>query len=174
VLMHDTMKEGDVLRVSHPMGDFFLNSTDEADAPLVLISGGIGETPLMSMLDSIVGNHSDRPVTWIHGARTANVRAFHEHINEIKTKKDNLQVSLFNDHPETHEVKGVDYDHIGFVDLSKLDKEKTLFLNDQRTQFYICGPVPFMVLMEKDLAAKGVPAARIHVERFGTGGVPRA
>jgi nitric oxide dioxygenase len=172
--MHDTMKEGDTLRVSHPAGDFFLSPSQAPDTPLVLISGGIGLTPLMSILNSLVTKQCTRPISWIHGARCKNVRAFGEHIQKVKASNENVQVTLFNDQPGADEVEGKDYDYAGFVDLEKLDKQKVLFLDNEKTQYWCVGPVPFMVGMERALAAKGVPSSRIHVERFGTGGVPAA
>jgi nitric oxide dioxygenase len=171
--MHDTLKEGDVISVSHPRGDFFLNPTQDEDIPLVLISGGVGLTPLLSMLNSLVTKNSSRPVTWIHGARSKNVRAFCEHIKNVEASSKNVKVVLFHENPAEGEVEGEDYHHGGFVDLKKLD-QSMLFLGDQRTQYFAVGPVPFMVGVEKSLDTLGVPSSRINVERFGVGGVPAA
>jgi nitric oxide dioxygenase len=171
--MHDTLKEDDVISVSHPRGDFFLNPSHDEDTPLVLISGGVGLTPLLSMLNSLVTKNSNRPVTWIHGARSKNERAFTEHIKKVEASSENVKVVLFNAEPSEGEVHGEDYHHGGYVDLNKLD-QSILFLGDQRTQYYAVGPVPFMVGMEKSLDVLGVPASRVNVERFGVGGVPAA
>jgi len=71
---------------------------------------------------------------------------------------------------EEADVKGVHYHHQGFVDLSKLDKKTQLFSDNPKTQYYVCGPKVFMKGIEKSLKAEGIPAERIHMELFGTGG----
>jgi nitric oxide dioxygenase len=77
---------------------------------------------------------------------------------------------LFTSHPSSTDKEGEDYTFVGRVDLNKLDSED-LFLDDKTTEYYICGPEKFMTDMESSLKAKGVPAARIKMELFGTGGV---
>jgi len=171
-LMHDTKDEGDIIRVSHPVGDFFLQTESNPDAPLVLLSGGVGLTPLMAMLSSLIAQKSSRPVSWIHGARSASARAFTDQIRTLAQSRDDLQVTLFEDHPEEHEIPGRDYNFSGVVDLKQLDDEKTLFLHDTRAQYYICGPPRFMSKMESDLIERGVDTGRLHMEKFGTGGIP--
>jgi len=174
-IMHDEMKEGDVVRVSHPMGDFFLDpkNADER-APLVLLSAGVGLTGLTSILNSLVSRHSTQQISWVHGARSADVRAFVKPIKDIQRSRDNVKVVLFNSKTAEGDVKGVDFHHEGRIDLKALDPTAELFVNDDRTQYYVCGPTQFMTDMEDALKALGVDAGRIHMELYGTGGVPRA
>ena len=171
-IMHDTKTVGDVVRVSHPFGDFSLNPDANEKTPLVLLSGGVGLTPFVSMLNTLVQRNAVRPITWIHGARSAQVRAFTEHVKSVAQAHKNLKVTLFEDHPEEGEVEGKEFDKRGVVDIDQVDSG-SLFLGDQSAQYYICGPEGFMNKTEKDLIAKGVDPSRIYVEKFGTGGVQR-
>jgi nitric oxide dioxygenase len=155
-LVHDTKNEGDIIQVSHPFGDFFVDPAKDPETPLVLMSGGVGLTCLTSILNSLVARHSTRPISWVHAARTAAVRAFAPQLKEAEAANSNIHSVLTE----------------GILDLAKLDKEKDLFVSDARTQYYVCGPTAFMLAMEKTLKEYGVDASRIHMELFGTGGVP--
>ena len=172
-MMHDMKKEGDIVRVSHPMGDFFLNpKTEDDEGPVVLLSAGVGLTCLMSILNTLIALHSNRQISWIYGARSTDARAFGKHIKEIRRTHDNMNIVLFNAKPTDRDVKGIDYHHEGRIDVDKLNKENDLFLADKGTQYYVCGPTQFMVNMGSVLRGHGVDASRIHMEKFGTGGVP--
>lgn len=174
-IMHDMKNEGDIVRVSHPMGDFFLDpDVAEGNTPLVLLSGGVGLTCLTSILNTLVAHKSQKPISWIHGAHSTEVRAFTKQIKDIQRSRDNVKAILFNANPTDGDVKGKDFHHEGRVDLKKLDKEVDLFVEDIKAQYYVCGPTQFMLNMEDALQASGVDASRIHMELFGTGGVPRA
>lgn len=174
-IMHDLKNVGDTVRVSHPQGDFFLDHTHAAeDWPIVLVSGGVGLTALTSMLNSLVARHSTRPISWIHAARSNDVRAFGHHLRQIQQTSDNVQAVFFDARPSPDLVLGKDYDYAGKLDLSRLDKENELFVWDPRTQYYICGPTGFMLDTEKSLVDLGIGKERIKMELFGTGGVPRA
>ncbi|RHZ56155.1 uncharacterized protein CDV56_106463 [Aspergillus thermomutatus] len=172
-ILHDVTKEGDLVEVSHPCGDFFLSST-EASHPVVLLSAGVGVTPLMSILNTITDSaSSQRKIHFVHGSRSSQARAFKDHVQALEKKFPNLQVTFFTSAPSDHDQPGVDYHHMGRIDLEKLDPSADLHLNDPRTEFYICGPESFMTQMEDSLKARGVGDDRIKMELFGTGGVPR-
>ena len=165
---------GDIVRVSHPMGDFFVDPANQnIDHPLVLLSAGVGLTSLMSILNTLSAQPEKRQISWIHGARSSSVRAFAQHIREVERKKENIHAVFFTTQPAEGEVLGEGH-HEGHITAAKLDKEKDLFLNDPKTQYYICGPTQFMQDMEITLLQFGVDSSRIHMELFGTGGVPRA
>lgn len=168
-LLHDTFNKGDTIKVSHPAGDFFL-STDETANPVVLISAGVGLTPLTSILNTLTSKPSERKLHFIHGSRTSSVRAFKEHITSLTAAYPDLQTTFFTTQPSAAEKEGVDYTYAGRVDLSKL-ASKDLFIEDSATQYYICGPEKFMTDMEASLKAHGVPGDRIKMELFGTGGI---
>ncbi|OCK77783.1 globin-like protein [Lepidopterella palustris CBS 459.81] len=170
-ILHGEKKVGDVIEVSHPFGDFYL---EESTAPLVLISAGVGLTPMMSMLNTVVAKDSSRQVSWIHTARNSAVRAFPAHIADIVKTRSNVHAVLFTTSPAEQDVLGVDYQHRGRMDLNMVDKEKDLFLEENEAEYYVCGPTQFMLDVEAKLKAYGVKPEKVHVELFGTGGVPRA
>ena len=127
----------------------------------------------MSILNTLVESGSTRPISWVHTARTQKVRAFTAHIAEVVKAHSNVHAVFFASAPAAEDVKGVHYHHTGRMDIAKLDQEKDLFVGDKKTQYFVCGPANFMVSMEKVLKAQGVEDARVHLELFGTGGVPK-
>ncbi|PWY77780.1 bacterial hemoglobin [Aspergillus eucalypticola CBS 122712] len=174
-ILHDLKKEGDIIKVSHPQGDFFLSDAEkQSSSPIVLLAAGVGLTPLTSILNTILETESEtqRKISFIHGARTSAARAFKPQIRELATKVPNLQAFFFTSHPAAEDKQSEDYDFAGRLDLSKLDSKKDLFLDDATTQYYVCGPESFMLDVKGKLAAEGVSADRIKMELFGTGGVP--
>lgn len=171
-LLHDTKVEGDVVRVSHPFGNFYFDNEKDDGAPVVLISAGVGLTCLMSILKSLVEKKTSRPVSWIHGARDHKTMAFKKDIVELARENENVHAVYFSSSPKDGEVEGQHYDVKGRIELDKIDK-KVLFTENDKTQYFTCGPTQFMVDMEKKLKGFGVPPERVHTELFGTGGVPR-
>lgn len=172
-LLHEKKEEGDVIKLSPPFGDFFYEETREegAESPVVLISAGVGVTPLLSILEFLTKKKSDRPITWIHAARNAQVRAFKPHIDGLAAANPNLKTVVFAAKPEDKEVQGEHYDVQGRLDLNNLSKD-LIHANNQNTAYYTCGPTQFMLDIEAKLNAFGVPSERVKMELFGTGGVP--
>lgn len=174
-LLHEIKHEGDIIKLSHPMGNFFLDSVHAAEeTPLVLVSGGIGLTPLTSILNSLVSRSVTRPISWIHAARTPDVRAFAADIDSISKTKHNVRAVFFDARPTQRDPScgdGIAH-HTGNLDLSKLDEREELFLHQPQAEYYVCGPTGFMMDCERALVGRGVDAARIHSELFGVGGKP--
>ncbi|KAL1851155.1 hypothetical protein Plec18170_006479 [Paecilomyces lecythidis] len=177
-VLHDTKKEGDVVLVSHPYGDFYLSDFDGEKAtsksPIVLISAGVGLTPLTSILNTITSKsgQTDRKVHFVHGVRRGSARAFKDHVQSTAKGHSNLKVTFFNSLPSSTEQQGVDYHHAERVNLHKLNPNDDLFLDDKTTEYYVCGPESFMRDTKKALLELGVDPSRIKMELFGTGGVP--
>lgn len=170
--LHDSYSVGDEVEMTHPVGLFFFEPSGPKKAPVVLISAGVGVTPMMSILNNITNSSSPRPVSWIHGTKTAETHAFKTHVQDIVKKHPNVESTVFRSQGfHKDEVKGVDYDFVGRIDLSKLDKEKTLFLCDKSARYYVCGAKSFMHETHKVLQKAGVGESRIHMEVFGTGGL---
>ncbi|KAJ5633309.1 hypothetical protein N7490_009648 [Penicillium lividum] len=169
-LLHDSFNQGDKIKVSHPAGDFFL-STDDSANPVVLISAGVGLTPLTSILNTLTSKPSERKIHFIHGSRTSSVRAFKEHVTSLTTTYPTLQTTFFTTQPSAEDKEGVDDTYAGRVDLNKLSKD--LFIDNSTTKYYICGPEKFMTDMEAGLKYQGVKAEQIKMELFGTGGIPQ-
>ncbi|KAJ4350596.1 hypothetical protein N0V95_004600 [Ascochyta clinopodiicola] len=171
-IIHAQKHVGDVVRVSHPWGDFYFDETKEdKSAPVVLISAGVGLTCLTSILNEIVED-TDRSVTWIHGARNMATRAFKKEVDSLAQKKKNLHAVYFSSNPQAGEVQGQDYDIRGRVDLDQVDRN-VLFTDNAKTLYFTCGPEQFMLGIEARLKSYGVPGERVKMELFGTGGVAR-
>ncbi|KAF3037821.1 hypothetical protein E8E12_007155 [Didymella heteroderae] len=172
-IMHEKKNVGDIVQVSHPWGDFYFDEEKEdKNAPIVLISAGVGLTCLNSILNTTLEHSASRPVTWIQGARDRKTRAFKKEIDELAAKKTNLHTVFFSSSPKEGEVQGQDYDIKGRINLGDIDK-KVLFTDNEKTLYYTCGPERFMLDVEAQLKTYGVPTERVHMELFGTGGVPR-
>src|SRR5699024_10921977 len=110
--LHKQVEEGSILPISAPGGDFILDDKDER--PLVLISGGVGITPMMSMLEAVIKSQPQREVIFIHAAKSGNVHAMKDRVDEIA--KNHSQVSAYTiyENPRT-EDEGV-YDKKGYID----------------------------------------------------------
>jgi len=171
-ILHEKKEVGDVVRVSHPFGDFFLEPKEGDESPVVLISAGVGLTCLMSILNSLTEKPSTRPISWIHGARNASARAFRAHTDELVAANKNFRSVLFSSAPGANEVEGQHFHVRSRLDLDKVSAE-ILFTENKTTQYFVCGPTQFMLDVEKKLKSYGVPSERVKMELFGTGGVPR-
>lgn len=154
--LHNAIQEGDIIEVSAPAGSFVLQPA--AEKPVVFISGGVGQTPLISMLESLIHAGSSQPITWVHGCRNEEVHAFQEQVNNWNDQHDHLSLHLFYDHHA-----GQSTAHEGFVDLQKLPQE-TL---DNEAKYYICGPTPFIKKHFDYLTSRGIDQQHIHFEEFG-------
>jgi nitric oxide dioxygenase len=172
-ILHEKRNEGDVVRVSHPFGGFFFEDNEaEKNSPVVLISAGVGLTCLSSILNTLVAEKTSRPISWIHVARNSSTRAFKKHTDELAAVNQNFKTVYFSSAPKESESEGQDFHIRGRLDLDKVD-QSTLFTDNDKTQYFVCGPAQFMVATAKKLMSFGIPTERIHMELFGTGGVPK-
>ena len=162
-LMHDGVTEGTVVHVSAPMGEFTLDRAK--DTPVVLMSGGVGITPMASMLATLIAEKSARPVTFVHACRNASVHAFRDWLVEVADKHSNFRRAVFYETATTGDRAGVDYDFAGRLDIGQI--EAAVLLPD--ADYYLCGPVAFMREQVDALVARGVDPQRIHTEIFGSG-----
>ncbi|RMZ74596.1 flavohemo [Pyrenophora seminiperda CCB06] len=172
-LLHERKMEGDVVRVSHPFGDFFFDAGKiSQDTPVVLISAGVGLTALTSIFNFLTEQRPTQPITWIQGARNSKTRAFKKHFDQCAISKENVHTLYFSSSPTEKEIEGQDYSIKGRVNLDLVDS-KYLHTDNSNTQYYCCGPTQFMLDVEARLKSYGVPSERVKMELFGTGGVPR-
>jgi nitric oxide dioxygenase len=165
-LLHEKYEEGDVVELTHPTGEFFVNPKRNDTRPIALISAGVGITPMMSILNSTVAAASQRQVAWIYGAHSSEVRAFSKHLKDTCEKNPNIKATIFTTAVKDGEVEGVDYHFAGRIDLEKVDR---LFLDDTTADYYVCGPTAFMNDIRRYLVSKGVDNSRVHSEVFGVG-----
>jgi nitric oxide dioxygenase len=160
-LLHDYVNKGDVVKITPPFGDFHIDM--QATTPVVLVSGGVGLTPLISMLKAVLKN-TDREVVFVHGARNSSVHAMKERVKATADTNRRLTSIVFYDAPLEDDVQGYDYDHAGLVDLRRV--ADAILKPD--ADYYICGPIPFMRMQVQALKALGVAESRLHYEVFGT------
>jgi nitric oxide dioxygenase len=160
-LLHDHVHKGDTVKITPPFGAFHIDM--DATTPVVLISGGVGLTPLVSMLKTVLKN-TERQVVFVHGARNSSVHAMKERLKAAADTNRRLTNIVFYDAPLEDDVQGYDYDHAGLVDLRRV-ADKVLLPD---ADYYLCGPIPFMRMQVQALKAIGVPESRLHYEVFGT------
>jgi nitric oxide dioxygenase len=168
-ILHADKKEGDVLQVSHPFGEFFADPKEQSNGALVLISAGVGITPMVSILDTFIQEKKDRRISFIHATRSSDVQAFGPHIRETTAAHPHITSVIFNKRPSTDAKQHTDYDFACRMDLDKVDRNRDLCLNDKAAIYYICGPGGFMKDMGNKLKSFGVDEQRIKLEIFGTG-----
>lgn len=159
--LHNTAKVGTVLKVAAPTGEFFLSGTPER--PVVLLSGGVGLTPMVAMLEALVAGETAVPVHYVHGTHNRETHAMRGHIRALAENNETVRVVVFHQTPLADEVEGLDYDHAGII------TDEWLVSNTPVAQadFYICGPRPFLRHAVSALSLAGVPSDRIHYEFFG-------
>ncbi len=147
---------GDEIEVTAPTGNFFLVNTDKKN---VFISGGVGLTPMVAMLNQLVDAGVPQPVSFIHACRNEAVHAMKHLVDDVKAKFE--QVKTFVTYEEGQA------DATGRLDLATVPAE----LLPADADYYLCGPMAFMQEQYKALTARGIPATQIHLEAFSTGGV---
>ncbi|KAI5461811.1 flavodoxin reductases (ferredoxin-NADPH reductases) family 1 [Mariannaea sp. PMI_226] len=163
-VLHESLPEGSEVDVSMPFGDFVLDVN--ATTPVVLLSGGVGLTPMMSMLQTITNQGKSRRVVFVHATRNGRVHAMKSTLTRILSENPQIDRAIFYEEVSKHDVQGVDYDFSGRVDLSKIRDMAIL----PGADYYICGPLPFMNAQSKDLRDIGVNEEHIHMEVFGSPG----
>lgn len=163
----DRLQPGDIVDVTHPAGEFFLDTNNwSRSVPVVLISAGVGVAPMVSMLNTMLDLQPTREVSWVHGARR--MVPFYQHVREAKRRMPHLRTNIFKTHLADGDLAGVHYDYDARMDLAKVARED-LFLHHGGTEYYICGPEQFMLEMADYLKMQGVDLHRLKFELFSTG-----
>lgn len=159
--LHDSAVPGTVLKVAPPAGEFFLSAHPER--PVVLLSGGVGLTPMVAMLETIAARHGDLPVHYVHGTHNRDTHAMRGHVRALASRHPSIRVTDFHQTPFSDEVPGEDYDHAGLI------TDEWLLANTPvgEADYFICGPRPFLRAAVSTLSMAGVAADRIHYEFFG-------
>jgi ferredoxin-NADP reductase/MOSC domain-containing protein YiiM len=154
------IQQNDVLDVSAPRGSFILRSGDN---PVVLISAGVGATPVMSMLHALASEKSQRQVWWIHGARNRVEHLFAEESRSLLKQLSRGRSYIVFSRPAATDQPETDFDASGRVDTDLLRRIGVSPVSD----FYLCGPTSFLENMRDGLRNWGVPAGNVHTEIFG-------
>ncbi len=164
--LHRHIEVGDTLQVRAPSGHFHI---DRGDAPVVLVAGGIGITPLLSMLNWSLAEQPGRELWLFYGVRNSRELMMKAHLEALGTAHPNFHLRRCFSQPLPDDQLGRDYEHQGFVDI-------TLFRLELRLKpyhFYVCGPTPMMETLLPALEDWGVPTERIHFEAFGPASIKR-
>jgi ferredoxin-NADP reductase len=165
---HDQLDEGDIVDVKAPGGHFFLDLTKSN--PVVLIGGGVGLTPVLSMLNAICEAGSKRETWFFYGCRNGGDLVMRAHFDRIRKEHDNVRLFIcYSDPMPGEEMEGRDFD---FGSRISIDWMKTV-LPSSNYEFYLCGPPPFMGSLVKGLEDWGVPEKDIKFEAFGPATVKR-
>ena len=157
--IHSRVRVGDDLEVAAPRGSFILRA---GDTPVLLISAGVGATPVMAMLHALVTDKSSREVWWLHGARCRSEEPFADESQSMVAQLGHGHRKIYFSHPRPADLRGED-DHDGRLSpavLTELDLPRDC-------DAYICGPTGFMAEMSAALVSIGLDAGAIHEEIFG-------
>lgn len=157
--LHDRAQVGDIVQCAAPAGDFFLQA--EAATPITLISAGVGQTPMLAMLANLAQQQHAAAVNWLHAAEAGSQHAFAEEVKSLGARLPNFTSHVWYRQPEGADAGR--YDAQGLMDLASVSAA----LNQADRQFWICGPLPFMQFVARQLVDAGINADRIHYEVFG-------
>lgn len=149
--LHDEVEVGDTILLSAPAGDFALNQAliSQNDIPLVLISAGVGVTPILSMLEAQVTANPQRPIVWVYACQNKDHHAFDSKVNELLAATENVEKQIF------------------YFESGQLLDERYLATLTEPADIYVCGSMPFMESMIDGLTALDHGADSVHYEPFG-------
>src|SRR5262249_35813983 len=135
---HEQVKVGDILDVKAPRGQFVMDLTRAT--PVVLIGGGIGLTPLLSMAEAIAGRDAVRQVWLYYGVRNSREHILKDHLRALAREREKFKLRVCYSNPLAEDVKGRDYDHGERISVELLKRE----LGTSNYEFYVCGPPGMM------------------------------
>lgn len=162
--LHDKLRTGDSIEVAPPAGEFTLDLPQEADKPLVFVAGGVGITPLMSMLQvALDESPAQRPIVFIQAALNGAVQPFATELEALEKQYDNLTLHVRFSEPQAGELVAGRCDSEGFVDNALLDE----LVGGEKAAWYFCGPTPMLQHVRQLLKQRGVADEDQHFEFFG-------
>ncbi|WMC11270.1 NO-inducible flavohemoprotein [Oceanimonas pelagia] len=159
--LHDQVREGDTLQVLPPAGDFFMEVS--AETPVVLISAGVGQTPVRAMLDQLLSQSHRAPIHWLHACENGAQHAFRADIRARRRAHANLHTHIWYRAPLADDQPAEDFNATGLMDLNKLREA----ISQPAAHYYFCGPLPFMAMVKDTLSGWGIADEQLHYEVFG-------
>ncbi len=157
--LREHIRVGDTLDASSPRGSFIL---DSGERPVVLLSAGIGATPVLAMLHALAAAHSTRPVLWLHAARDGEHHPFAAEVRRLMLRLPEGRSYVCYSRPGSGDKLGEDFDVTGHFSRAVFGQAGV----PKDADVYLCGPTGFMADMKANLAASGVAPERIHIEIF--------
>jgi ferredoxin-NADP reductase/MOSC domain-containing protein YiiM/ferredoxin len=154
-------REGDLLEVSAPRGNFTLRPSRNS---VVLLSAGVGATPVMSMLHSLAAERSQQEIWWIYGTRNRSDHPFAEESRSLLKQLSRGRRYIVYSRPAAPDQAGTDFDAPGHIDAALLGRIGV----SRESDFYLCGPTSFLQNMRDGLRNWGVLAENVHAEIFGS------
>ena len=164
--LHAQLRTGDVLEAAAPRGSFVLRP---GDRPVVLISAGVGATPLLAMLHTLAARASARETWWLHGARNRAEHSFRDEAGDLLKSLSHARRVICYSAPGPDDLPGCDFDVAGRLTGPVLDQAGV----PADADFYVCGPPEFMRDLGAHLAARGIAPDRVKTETFGPAGAYR-
>ena len=161
--LHERVEIGDFVNAHVPAGEFTLSKSTR---PVMLISAGVGLTPMVSMLGALADKPAGSSIWFVHGARDSEHHPLAGEVRQLASQHPAAQTHVTYSAPRAADLLGRDYDSVGRVD----DQLLAQLNPDLDAEFYICGPTRFMSDLQRGLLERGVPASRIHTETFGPTG----
>ncbi|AZI41815.1 NO-inducible flavohemoprotein [Deinococcus psychrotolerans] len=158
--LHDQIEVGAEVLVHLPAGDFYLQDTQ---LPVVLLSGGVGITPMLSMLNTLIATGSKRPVVFVHAALSQDFHAFRAHVNELAAQHPQVRKVIYYTDVTDRDRPGEHHDLAGLISLKTLRP----YLPEGQAEYYYCGPEGFVSAAEGMLDQLGIPAQQRFTETFG-------
>jgi hypothetical protein len=158
---HDMVEPGETIEANAPLGEFVL---PRRECPLVLVSAGVGITPLISMLYALTSDCLDRPVWFVHGARDGRNHALRAEIDTLVAKSAKITSRIYYSAPRDEDLIDVHFDAAGRVTA----KDLLALEAGANAQYMLCGPARFLGEIRAGLETGGVPPDQIHLETFGS------
>jgi len=155
-----TVEVGDRIKVAAPRGQFTLGESAHA---VVLVSAGVGVTPVLAMLYALHDSQSTRDIWWLHGTRNGAEHAFAQETRSLLAALPNAHSRVWYSRPDPDDHIGTDCDELGHITPEGIAATGAPI----DSEFYLCGPTPFMTAITAGLEKLGVPTARVHTEAFG-------
>jgi uncharacterized protein len=163
--MHDHVHEGTIIAAKPPSGKFVLDV--QKSIPAVLISNGVGITPMISMAKAVTRLNPERPIWFLHGARDGRFHAFRDEVSAIAQQNPNINIHFVYSRPRPEDICIRDaaepghYHSIGYLDAALV---RSLVM--QEAEYFLCGSPPFMASIREGLKNAGVPEDRVFFESF--------
>jgi ferredoxin-NADP reductase/MOSC domain-containing protein YiiM/ferredoxin len=158
--LHTAVGAGDVLEAAAPRGSFVLQPSER---PVVLVSAGVGATPMLAMLHELAAHASPREIWWLHGARNRAEHSFRDEVRDLLGSLPHAHRLICYSAPRPADLPGRDFDHAGRLTGAVLDQAGV----PAGADFYLCGPAQFGSDLSAHLVSRGVTPDRIKAEAFG-------